>query len=196
MMLIRDIVDVMLDTQVFFKRVAGQSPIRSLVYFGIVSLITLAVNWALLSLNIMPAGLMPFKGMITGKEPLAMLIPLLYFISGFFFIIFYAFLIGRVFRRALFRDAITIVAHGFTPAVLALWIPVIGILFGGWSVYLTALGLGAFNDKTMGENLRACIGSGIVTGILIIMFMLLVAQGIVQITGSDPALIWTALVPV
>ncbi len=193
----RDLVDVLLDTEEFFKQAEGRGKGSALLYFGFISLVSLGVNLLLLWRGITPAGLIPFEKILGGSWGLALYVPLTYFVMGFFFASAYALILGKVLGRMGIGTgkggSFNAVMYGFTPSILTLWIPVLGVLLTGWSLYLTAMGLGVYNSAPLKRNAKACVGAGIAVAVMIMVFMFGAGAYMIEALGLEKNLLWSVL---
>ena len=194
---IRELADVMLDTEEFFRRIKRWGVKRGLGYFAFISLISLLINWLLLANNITPAGVIPFEKVIFGQ--MVFYIPLAYFIIGFLFMLLNSLLISTILGRMDFKisrkETVKVMSYSFTPSILTLWIPVLGVFLLIWSVYLAIMGLGVYNGAPMKKNAKACIAGGIITAIFLVLFMLGAGWYMITTQGLNTNLIWSVLLP-
>lgn len=194
-----ELVDVLLDTETFFDQRHGQGIGRTVAYFAFISFVSLLINWILLFYGITPAGLIPFEKILNGGE-IAFLIPFLYFVAGFFFVFLYTFVTASILRKkgspTPFKRVLIVASYGFTPSLLTLWIPVLGLFLLIWSLYLTAMGLGVYNGAGLKRNFLACVGGGVVMAAVLLLFLLGIGAAFISLYGKDLALLWTVLIPV
>jgi len=191
--------DVMLDTEEFFRKIKGWGTGRALSYFAFISLLSLFISWLLLLYGVAPAGLIPFEKILEGAEYLTFYIPLVYFASGFFFVAFYSLLVsgllGRMGARTGKRQVFKTTAYGFTPSLITLWIPVLGVLLVAWSLYLVAMGLGVYNAAPLNKNVKACIAGAAMTGGVMLLFLVGMGISLISFLGLQSGLLWSVLLP-
>jgi len=199
MSLIRDFFDVLLDTEEFFRQKRKTGMGYSFLYFGFVSFIALLINLVLLHYNITPAGLLPFEKVLDNIPSLTIYIPMIYFISGFFFAAFFAALVtgflGAMGTKTKYNNVLKVVAFGLTPSIISLWVPVLGILLTLWSLHLIALGLGIYNSASLKKNLKACIAGGVVAAVFVLLFLVEIGLFLILLSGEDIGLLWGVVLP-
>lgn len=194
-----DILDVMIDTEAFYRRVHGRGSGRALLHYGVLSLVSLLIQWLLLSQQITPAGVQPLANILPAGSPLLWWLPVAFALSGFVFAPVYACLIRALLARkgaALSRQEVfRIVAYGFTPSLLTLWIPVFGLLLLFWSVYIIAMGLGVGNGKDLRTNAVASLQAGALTAVLVLAVIAGMGAVLLQQQGLELSLLTGMLLP-
>ena len=197
--LLRDLFEVIVDTESFFREAKDRGKGEALFYFFFITLVALLINLLFLSQGIAPAGLAPFEKFLEVSSREAFLIPFIYFVGGFLFLGFFAFMLSNILVSmgigTGFKGALNAISYSLTPAVLTMWFPVLGIIFLAWSFYMMAMGLRVFNKASLQANGKASILGGLLTGMLFVVSLLAIGYWILLSQGSDLALLWTVLLP-
>lgn len=186
--LIRDLLDVMLDTEVFFTEIKDRGKLDSIIYFAFISVIALIINWTLFFYDITPAGLFVFENLGLGFGIL-FYVPLIYFGLGFLLIILFSVITTKVLSgfgaKTEFNKVLKVIAYGFTPSILTLWIPFFGVIVLFWSLYLMSMGLGIYNSGELKTNIKACLVGGAITAVILIVALMGISFYFVSNSGGS-----------
>jgi len=195
--IIRDMVDVLVDTEEFFSQRRGKKD--AMIHFTFISTIALVINWTLIWNGISPAGLIPFEDLVANGSIAAFIIPFIYFVSSFLLLGFFSLMLHNLLKcmdnGIKPTETVSVVAYSLTPAILTMWFPVLGLLCMVWFIYILIQGLGMRNKASKKDNGKASIATGLITTIPFVLMLLGTAYWLTSVGIGDPSLIWTVLIP-
>lgn len=190
-----DLIDVMLDTETFYRRAKSYGAARAIGFYAVMSLVPLLVSWLLIWRDIAPAGVLPFLTILDQHLSLAWYVPVGYYVGGLVLFVVYSLLLSGVASRmgakTSVREAFVIAGYGLTPAVLTMWVPVLGLVIMVWSLYIMSMGLRIIIGVPLEQGAKATILAGIPLIGVGLLFMLSAGILLVTMTGQDLSLLWS-----
>lgn len=176
-LIIEKVKQVMTKPSAFFEGVKSEEGIGpAFKYLAVIAIVPIIPLFLLVSAGMSEMSEFPFDFFAKASPILMTVIPIFSYVTTLLFSFIFAGVI-QLSARLLkgsgnFATTYKATIYAGTPSTLLSWIPVVGFIFGLWSLYLVIKGVSILHEVSMGR------------AVVIVVFLLLVIVVVAGVTGA------------